>query len=204
MPSHILTNNNQCSPQAQPLTLQSRHPTTTKVSFSNVEIREYDRCLGNNPTSYHDGPSLSIDWNYKCRPAITLDEYEQIKDKKYHTQVMLHQKSLTCSSKNIQSLSGPIRYRIIRDHTQCTDDEIQSNIQESHQADRQRQLCLENQDFEVFHIVMESAQRKLGRFGQRVMMRVQKGRTRKQRQGKPRWSRRNQICPVDCKTGIKK
>ena len=142
----------------------SRHQTTTKVSFGNVAIREYARCLGNNPTLSHDGPSLSIDWKYKCKRTVSLDEYEQMKEKRNHTQVMLHQKPLSFSARNFESLSGPIRWRIIREHTKCTNEEIQSNIEESYQADRQRQLCYENQGFEAFHIMLESAQRKLCRF----------------------------------------
>ena len=157
--------------------------TNTKVSFTTVEIREYARCLGNNPTMYHDGPSLSIDWTYECKRTISLDEYEHNKARKAQTQLLLHQ--LACSDKqSFQSLPGCMRWKIIQEHTNCTDDEILANMKESYKTDQQRQLCFENQDLEVFHVMLESGQRKLRRFfGQRRrVQRCQGGKDRKHKQ----------------------
>merc|ERR1712113_295839 len=45
------------------------------VSFSNVQVREYDLCLGDNP-SVSTGAPVSLDWSYKSEASYPLDEYE--------------------------------------------------------------------------------------------------------------------------------
>lgn len=48
------------------------------VSFHSVDIREYDRTIGDNP-SCRSGPPLSLDWSYskKYEQPKCLDEYEK-------------------------------------------------------------------------------------------------------------------------------
>lgn len=48
------------------------------VSFHSVDIREYDRTIGDNP-SCRSGPPLSLDWSYskKYEKPKSLDEYEK-------------------------------------------------------------------------------------------------------------------------------
>lgn len=48
------------------------------VSFHSVDIREYDRTIGDNP-SCRSGPPLSLDWSYskKYETPKSLDEYEK-------------------------------------------------------------------------------------------------------------------------------
>jgi len=45
------------------------------VSFANVQVREYDLCLGDNP-SVSTGAPVSLDWSYKHESSCSLDEYE--------------------------------------------------------------------------------------------------------------------------------
>lgn len=47
------------------------------VSFASVDVREYDRTVGDNP-SCRSGPPLSLDWSYskKYEQPKTLDQYE--------------------------------------------------------------------------------------------------------------------------------
>ena len=47
------------------------------VSFVSVDVREYDRTIGDNP-SCRSGPPLSLDWSYskKYEQPKALDEYE--------------------------------------------------------------------------------------------------------------------------------
>ena len=47
-----------------------------RVKFANVEMRFYDRILGDNPAC-NDGPPVSLDWSYSKNVFSTsLDEYE--------------------------------------------------------------------------------------------------------------------------------
>ena len=45
------------------------------VSFSSIQIREYDQTIGDHP-NVSFGPPISLDWNYQVLDAITLDDYE--------------------------------------------------------------------------------------------------------------------------------
>lgn len=49
----------------------------TKVSFSNVEVRQYERILGDNP-AVSCGPPISIGWNYleERTVRVPIDDYE--------------------------------------------------------------------------------------------------------------------------------
>lgn len=45
------------------------------VSFHSVDVREYDRTVGDNP-SCRSGPPLSLDWSYSKKYEKNLEEYE--------------------------------------------------------------------------------------------------------------------------------
>ena len=47
-----------------------------RVSFDQVDIREYYIELGNNP-SCSTGPPLTIGWDFDCVGSINLDEFEE-------------------------------------------------------------------------------------------------------------------------------
>jgi hypothetical protein len=46
------------------------------VSFGSVQIREYNRLVGDHP-DVRVGPPLTISWEYGVRQPIAIDEYEQ-------------------------------------------------------------------------------------------------------------------------------
>lgn len=45
------------------------------VSFNSVNVREYDRTIGDNP-SCKSGPPISLDWSYSKKSEKSLDDYE--------------------------------------------------------------------------------------------------------------------------------
>eukprot|EP00521_Asterionellopsis_glacialis_P000344 CAMPEP_0195256228 /NCGR_PEP_ID=MMETSP0706-20130129/6108_1 /TAXON_ID=33640 /ORGANISM="Asterionellopsis glacialis, Strain CCMP134" /LENGTH=193 /DNA_ID=CAMNT_0040309225 /DNA_START=18 /DNA_END=599 /DNA_ORIENTATION=- len=49
-----------------------------KCSFTNVEVRPYIRCLGDNP-SVTGGPPLSFSWKHYKSQRFSIDEYEAMK-----------------------------------------------------------------------------------------------------------------------------
>eukprot|EP00978_Attheya_sp_CCMP212_P015754 scaffold40803_cov20-Attheya_sp.AAC.1 len=57
--------------------VETREP---KISFDSVEIRSYERVLGDNP-SCSSGPSVSIGWDYdeKLTVSMSIEEYEREK-----------------------------------------------------------------------------------------------------------------------------
>jgi len=48
---------------------------SSNVSFQTVNVREYDRTLGDNP-SCMSGPPISLDWSYSQTTAVCINEYE--------------------------------------------------------------------------------------------------------------------------------
>ena len=58
--------------EAEPKPVKRSHSC---VSFHEVNMRFYDQCVGDHPsTSY--GPPISLDWNYEEAEPINIDEYE--------------------------------------------------------------------------------------------------------------------------------
>mmetsp|Transcript_5861 Transcript_5861/g.8437 ORF Transcript_5861/g.8437 Transcript_5861/m.8437 type:complete len:202 (+) Transcript_5861:61-666(+) len=53
----------------------SFNSSSSSVSFSCVEIREYDLTLGDHPSCSY-GPPISLDWKYKVSCNLDIDEYE--------------------------------------------------------------------------------------------------------------------------------
>ncbi len=47
-----------------------------RTSWANIEIREYDQCLGDCPAT-QEGAPISLSWDYKEKQSMSLDEYEE-------------------------------------------------------------------------------------------------------------------------------
>jgi hypothetical protein len=54
---------------------------TTKVGFSSIEIREYERVVGDHPDT-RVGPPMAIGWAFYEHESVSLDEYESSRQKK--------------------------------------------------------------------------------------------------------------------------
>jgi hypothetical protein len=50
--------------------------TSSTVSFQSVNVREYERTLGDNPSCSY-GPPVTLDWEYSNEQSISLDDYEK-------------------------------------------------------------------------------------------------------------------------------
>jgi len=64
---------------------------TRSVSFHSVDVREYDRTVGDNP-SCRSGPPLSLDWSYskKYEQPKTLEQYEIEREDRVRSLRQLH------------------------------------------------------------------------------------------------------------------
>ena len=67
------------------------------VKFQNIEIRNYDMTLGDNPSCSY-GPPVQLDWDYDEANVVSLDEYEESRGDRrmsYHMQMNArHRKQL--------------------------------------------------------------------------------------------------------------
>ena len=94
------------------------------VSFVNVNIREYERILGDNP-SCTSGPPLSIGWKHSPSPiVISVDDYEDGKDEPR-------------SSANFL-VSKAIRERVLKEHACVTRKEIVGTVRSIKKQKSQR------------------------------------------------------------------
>ena len=119
------------------------------VSFDNVEIREYARCLGNNPATTH-GPSLSLDWCYANMETINLEDYEKIRPPRRKAAEM--------------QIPGVLRETILKQHTECSKNDISESVKAIQSVRHQRQMCVAMQEFEYWHVGLESLKRKFRRW----------------------------------------
>ena len=61
--------------------IMSNQSKTKSVSFSNVNIREYEITIGDHPET-SVGPSISLGWKYNENLSVNMNTYELIKDAK--------------------------------------------------------------------------------------------------------------------------
>jgi hypothetical protein len=52
------------------------------VSFQSIEIREFNRIVGDHPDVTNGGPPLTIGWDYVQQPALRLEDYEKGKNER--------------------------------------------------------------------------------------------------------------------------
>ena len=121
------------------------------VSFDEVHVREYARCLGNNPSTTH-GPPISIDWGYEPMKSITVDAYEQVRP--------------SLDRRGVSELQVPstVREAMLRQHTDCTKQDIADAVKEVRQSRHERQMTVALQEFESYQLVWEGVQRKWARW----------------------------------------
>ena len=133
-----------------------KNPAAMKrtVSFNEVEVREYARCLGSNPATTH-GPPLTIDWKYERKSSLPLDVYEEDRPSK--------------ERRSISELQVPstVREAMLRQHTDCTKQDIAEAVRQTRRARHERQITVAMQNYEPWHLLFESFQRKWARWTKR-------------------------------------
>jgi hypothetical protein len=131
----------------------SRKLESRSVSFNEVEIREYERCIGNNPATTY-GPSLAIGWEYQEAVKLKLEDYEQSRPQRRRP--------------NQMQVPGSIRESILKEHTDCTKQDISRAVQEVLAARHQRNMTLAMIEFEVWQMLFERTKRKVKRWRNRT------------------------------------
>jgi hypothetical protein len=64
---------------------------TKNVSFHQIEIREYERSLGDNP-SVRSGPPISLGWNYNPNHTVVeLEDYERLHSRRDRSEIIMPQ-----------------------------------------------------------------------------------------------------------------
>ena len=147
----------------------------SQVSFGDIQVREFERIVGDHPDVSDRGPPLSIGWAYYQHDSIPLDDYEC----QHHSRSPRDSRALEMkragkashpsrrrqSSSNVmEPLKGATR-RIILQHgfNVSTGDilEMEKQVQETK---RQRsQTARQSKLSERMEIAMQSAGRKLRR-----------------------------------------
>ena len=122
---------------------------TSSVSFSTIEIRSYERVLGDNPSCSH-GPAVSIGWQYEPDPiTVQLDEYEY-----YRSDDRLDGTALVLSRSEREDLLKELGYS-----RSAIADAVRTNVK----IKNNRRQTVHNLPVARFEEVAESARRKLKR-----------------------------------------
>jgi hypothetical protein len=69
------------SSRSSSTSLSTQDSRRSSVSFGSIEVREFDRIVGDHP-DVSNGPPLSIGWEFVQDEAVTVDEYEEAKPPK--------------------------------------------------------------------------------------------------------------------------
>mmetsp|Transcript_29007 Transcript_29007/g.34473 ORF Transcript_29007/g.34473 Transcript_29007/m.34473 type:complete len:175 (-) Transcript_29007:209-733(-) len=121
---------------------------TQHVHFQSVEIREYDMILGDHPSS-HNGPPVTLDWEYDETILLPLDQYEF-----HHAPRRTKQQML---------LDGSYRAHILINCDDYTDDEMIKAENDCKKIQKQRDSTIRMLPFSKMEEVTQSAGRKLKR-----------------------------------------
>lgn len=121
------------------------------VSFGEVQFREYERALGDNP-SVTSGPPLSIGWRYNEAGAFSVDNYEEHKP----------------DPRNKEELQMPqeIREKLLREQAGVTSSALQQVNREVNTVKRERKASratVQTPALQTTAETIETVQRKLKR-----------------------------------------
>jgi len=119
------------------------------IKFHNIEIREYARTLGDNP-SCSSGPPVSISWDYKALKAMTIDDYEETRPARRTQMEMV--------------LPRKLRSEMLKRDWQITQRQIAEAVRRNVKIKNQRRTTVNNLGkASKMEVVMESLNRKVKR-----------------------------------------
>mmetsp|Transcript_25804 Transcript_25804/g.36789 ORF Transcript_25804/g.36789 Transcript_25804/m.36789 type:complete len:403 (-) Transcript_25804:138-1346(-) len=118
------------------------------VTFSHVDLREYERVPGDNPC-VRGGVPLSIGWRHVQHNPICLDNYESGKGHPRDKIEMM--------------VPASVRRSMLRDEFGASIHELNAAMKSVNISKRQRAHTIASEDTEVFEEVLESAKRKFKR-----------------------------------------
>jgi hypothetical protein len=161
MPTKELsTKSSQRPPNTRPKKLKSclsvsQHDTTTRppalkksVSFHQVEIREYERIVGDNP-SVSSGPAVSLAWDHHDKMSLQLNDYESIRPPR------------RCAGEF--QMPTAVRRSLLM-QSGATHEELYRSEREIKKVQRRRQATQAMQECEGAQILLQSIGRKWNRF----------------------------------------
>jgi hypothetical protein len=125
------------------------------VSFKTIEVREYERVLGDHPNTTH-GPPMSIGWAFVEHDAIDVDDYEA-----------------TRKTNGITVLLAHTRRRILRDDYDYSDKELRKAEVDVARTFSQRCRTMNLGKFEeACEELREKAAKSMKKFGGNVKRKV--------------------------------
>lgn len=128
--------------------------SSSVVSFKSVEIREYDRTIGDNP-SCMSGPPISLDWSYSKEFEICIEQHEKSKE--------MGRNKNGRKKQVVQRLGKLKRIEMLQNQMGYSEEEIQLATKEKKDIQRSRSMTnLISPFWRVEHAV-QSLQRKIKR-----------------------------------------
>lgn len=127
-----------------PLPCAPRPTRRSTISFGNVEIREYDRTVGVNPSCSDGGPALDLDWTYREKAPTSIDNYEHYR---FYDEPRRRTRDMRLRCYQREKI-------LINDHS-VTMIEIHSARKQIKKTIEQRKMTLLKMKFERFHLAEE-------------------------------------------------
>lgn len=127
---------------------KTKKKMTKQVSFHNLQIREYDVVLGDNPSCRY-GPPVEIGWDYSEANEIRLDDIitENSNEKKTR-----------------KLLDANVRYDMVRG-AGYTDSDILKSMRDAHIIKKQRHKSINNEKYDKINERIENISRKFKKIG---------------------------------------
>ena len=147
--------------------VRSESSCQSTVSFGEIQIREFERIVGDHPEVSDRGPPLAIGWAFYQHDAVPLDEYEcqHYSPKRERRERSGSPPSRRISNNLMVPLKGATRRIILQHGFNVPIEEIIESERQVEETKKQRvQTANQSKFSERVQLAVESAGRKLRRF----------------------------------------